>query len=184
VIGVAVFQNWVDFVEGETGSSGETCVTCDVDRTEEVFVKVEDPLYVENETPEAKSFPPVTTEHEGPPNEQLDVHGAESRYSCNIGSSKRTYICTVCNKPWSRKSDFRRHQRTHSDESPYFCDVCNKPFRHKGSLITHQRIHSGERPYICNVCNKEFINQSALARHRRIHTELRGFCGRWCWFRY
>jgi hypothetical protein len=61
---MGLFQDWVDFVEGGTGSSSETCVTCDVDSTEEGFIKVEDPLDLKDEIPEAESFPQITTEHE------------------------------------------------------------------------------------------------------------------------
>jgi hypothetical protein len=66
------------YVEGETGSYSETCVTCDVDRTEgisikveetidikeEVSVKVEEAIYIKDEIPEAIAFPPIKTEHE------------------------------------------------------------------------------------------------------------------------
>jgi hypothetical protein len=51
----------MDFVEGGTGSSSETC---DVDGIEEVSIKVDEAIDVKNEIPEAKSFPPITTEHE------------------------------------------------------------------------------------------------------------------------
>jgi hypothetical protein len=65
-------------VEGETGYCSETCVTCDVDGTEEVSIdveeaidiieevsiKVEDAVDIKNESPEAISFPPIKTEHE------------------------------------------------------------------------------------------------------------------------
>jgi hypothetical protein len=52
------------FVEGESGSCSETCVTCDVDATEEVNIKVEDPIDIKDEIPEAVSVPPIKTEHE------------------------------------------------------------------------------------------------------------------------
>ena len=55
---VVVLQNCMCFVERATGSCSETCVTCDVCGTEEVSVKVED------EIPEAISFPPIKTENE------------------------------------------------------------------------------------------------------------------------
>jgi len=65
------------FVEGETGSCNETCVTCDVDGTEEFSVKVEESICVKedvsfkveeaidmkDEIPEA-IIPPIKTEHE------------------------------------------------------------------------------------------------------------------------
>ena len=61
---VSVLQNGVDVVEGETGSYSETGVTCDVDGTEEVSIKVEDPTDIRDEIPEAITFPPIKTELE------------------------------------------------------------------------------------------------------------------------
>jgi len=49
------------FVEGEIGSCS---VTCDVGRTEEVTVKVEEAVDIKDEILEATSFPRIKTEHE------------------------------------------------------------------------------------------------------------------------
>ena len=54
----------MDFVEGETGSCSETCVTSNVVGTEEVSIKVEEAIDIKDEIPEAISFPPIKTEHE------------------------------------------------------------------------------------------------------------------------
>ena len=78
MICVVVLQNCMGFVEGETGSCSETCVTCDVDGTEEVSIKVEEAIDIKeefnikvveaidikDEIPEAITFPPVKSEHE------------------------------------------------------------------------------------------------------------------------
>ena len=61
---MAVLQNCMGFVDGETGSCSETCVMCDVEGTEEVSIKVEDELDIKDEMPEAISFPPIKTENE------------------------------------------------------------------------------------------------------------------------
>jgi hypothetical protein len=53
----------MDFVEGETDSCRETCLTSDVGGTEEVSIKVE-AIDIKDEIPEATSFPPIMTEHE------------------------------------------------------------------------------------------------------------------------
>jgi hypothetical protein len=45
-------------MEGAAGSGSETCVTCNVCGTEEVGIKVEDDI------PEAISFPPIKSENE------------------------------------------------------------------------------------------------------------------------
>jgi hypothetical protein len=57
-----VLQNGMGFVEGETGSCSQTGVTCDVDGTEEVSMKVEDAI--KDEIPEDITFPPLKTEQE------------------------------------------------------------------------------------------------------------------------
>jgi hypothetical protein len=67
----------MDFEEGETGYCSETCLTCDVDGTEEFSVKDEDTVdikeeasikfeavYIKDEIPEAIISPPIRTEHE------------------------------------------------------------------------------------------------------------------------
>jgi hypothetical protein len=78
VICVVLLQDSMGFVEGETGYCSETCVMCDVDRTEEVSIKVEDPLDINeevsikvednmdinNEIPEPIPVPPIKSEHE------------------------------------------------------------------------------------------------------------------------
>jgi len=64
MICVVVLQNYVGFVEGETGSCSETCVTCDIDGTEEVSIKLEDAIDIKVEIPEFVSVPLIKTEQE------------------------------------------------------------------------------------------------------------------------
>ena len=78
MIRVVVLQNCMGFVEGDTGSCSEACVTCDVDGTEEVSMKVEDAIDIKEEVSfkveegvdikdeilEAISFPSIKTERE------------------------------------------------------------------------------------------------------------------------
>ena len=49
MICVVVLQNDMGYVEGETGYCSETCVTCDVDWTEEVSIKVEEAIDIKEE---------------------------------------------------------------------------------------------------------------------------------------
>ena len=53
MICVLVLQNCMGFVEGATGSYSETCVKYDVDRTEEVSIKVEEAIDIKDEIEEA-----------------------------------------------------------------------------------------------------------------------------------
>jgi hypothetical protein len=52
------------YADGETGSYSETCITCDVDGTEEVRIKVEEAIDIKDEFPEAISVLTIKTEHE------------------------------------------------------------------------------------------------------------------------
>ena len=61
---MVLLQNSLGFVDGGTGSCNETCVTCDVDGTEEVSIIVEEEIDIKNEMPEAIKFPPIKTENE------------------------------------------------------------------------------------------------------------------------
>ena len=64
MICVVVLQSSLGFVECGTGSYSETCVTCDVDGTEEVSIKVEEDIEIKDEMAEAETFPPIKTENE------------------------------------------------------------------------------------------------------------------------
>jgi len=48
---MAVLQNCIDFEEDGTGSCSETCVKCDVDGTEKIFIKQE-AIDIEDDIPE------------------------------------------------------------------------------------------------------------------------------------
>jgi hypothetical protein len=77
MICVVLLQDYMSCVEGETGSSGETDVTCGVDGTREVGIKVEDSIdikeevgikfeavYIKDEVAETTGCPPFETDHE------------------------------------------------------------------------------------------------------------------------
>jgi hypothetical protein len=61
---LVVLQICLDFVEGTTGSCSETCVTFDVDGTEEVSIKVEEAIDMKDEMPESVKCPPIKIENE------------------------------------------------------------------------------------------------------------------------
>jgi len=62
MICVVVLQNCMGFVDGETESCSDTCVTCDDDGTEEVSIKVEEAIHIKAEIPEPISFPSIKSE--------------------------------------------------------------------------------------------------------------------------
>ncbi|XP_060993717.1 histone-lysine N-methyltransferase PRDM9-like [Dama dama] len=76
-----------------------------------------------------------------------------------------------CGQVFSQKSDFVRHQRTHTGEKPYVCRECGRSFHRKSTLIRHRRTHTGEKPYVCGECGRSFSQKSVLITHQRTHTD-------------
>ena len=59
----------------------------------------------------------------------------------------------------------------HDDKSrPYLCTVCDKRFTRKYNLNVHRRIHTEEHVYRCSVCEGSFSSQRGLRCHKTIHT--------------
>ncbi|XP_048224659.1 zinc finger protein 793-like isoform X5 [Perognathus longimembris pacificus] len=108
--------------------------------------------------------------------------------SCTVYKRKRVpptekpHVCGECGKAFCYKSEFIRHQRSHTGEKPYGCAECGKAFSHKSTLIKHQRIHTGVRPFECFFCGKAFTQKSHRTEHQRTHTGERPFvcavCGK------
>ncbi|CAO3586564.1 unnamed protein product [Absidia cylindrospora] len=53
----------------------------------------------------------------------------------------------------------------------YVCSVCQKRFSRPSALQTHAYIHSGEKPFKCHVrgCGRRFSVVSNLRRHYKVH---------------
>ncbi|XP_047468538.1 zinc finger protein 480-like [Penaeus chinensis] len=119
---------------------------------------------------------------------QLKVKATLSRFVCEVCGKKfshksninihmrvhtkeKPYSCDICKKAFSQISDLTRHMRVHTKEKPYSCDICDKAFTQKSDLGKHMRVHTKEKPYNCEICKKAFSQINDLTRHMRVHTK-------------
>jgi hypothetical protein len=64
--------------------------------------------------------------------------------------------------------------RLDTSNRKYVCTMCNKRFTRPSTLTTHMNSHTGERPYPCEAvgCNWRFTVLSNLKRHTKICPHL------------
>ncbi|XP_075237800.1 uncharacterized protein LOC142334018 [Lycorma delicatula] len=96
------------------------------------------------------------------------------------GSTKKNYICNVCQKSFNRKYDLKRHFNRHIKEKNYICNFCQKSFYQSSDLKIHLNIHTKEKNYICNFCQKIFNCYSNLKVHVNLHTKEKKYICNLC----
>ncbi|XP_068179120.1 zinc finger protein 461-like [Antennarius striatus] len=92
----------------------------------------------------------------------------QSRKTSN--TSKKSYVCTICKRGYTRRNTLARHMKIHSGVKPYSCITCGKNFVENFHLTEHMRIHTGEKPHSCKTCGKHFSVKSSLIQHMKKHT--------------
>ncbi|XP_071321798.1 zinc finger and BTB domain-containing protein 26-like [Trachinotus anak] len=77
----------------------------------------------------------------------------------------RQYLCLVCGKGFSQKTNLSRHIHVHTGVKPFRCPLCHKTFSQKAPLQDHLNLHTGDRPHKCNYCAVHFVHKPGLRRH-------------------
>jgi len=65
------------------------------------------------------------------------VDGNVSTYQRWSKAFKR-FVCTRCNKPFTRKFDLQRHMKMHARGKEFQCGICHKTFHRKDKKIEHE----------------------------------------------
>lgn len=50
-------------------------------------------------------------------------------------------------------------------KGPFYCSVCDRPFKRKSDMSRHSRIHLKVKPFNCFYCDKGFTRIDSLSRH-------------------
>jgi len=86
------------------------------------------------------------------------------RWLKNIKSAKNNF--TAHGRCSRSSQEPVKHVQSHSRKT-FICDLCDKPFSRPQHLKVHMRVHTVEKPYKCLLCNRSCSTSSNLRQHKR-----------------
>lgn len=107
---------------------------------------------------ESSPCPAAPTNSSDKPSE---VEGVDSTYC-------KTFVCNVCEQPFSSIKDLSGHITEHATDWPFKCEFCVQLFGDAPALLAHRTtLHGVGRIFVCSVCSKEFAFLCNLQQHQK-----------------
>ncbi|KAL8613314.1 hypothetical protein ACOMHN_052554 [Nucella lapillus] len=80
----------------------------------------------------------------------------------------KTFVCDLCSVAFSSQSAMQAHGRTaHAKRFPYICSVCEKGFTIREQYRDHVNMHNNVQAHFCPGCSRPFTFKSNLRKHLR-----------------
>ena len=88
------------------------------------------------------------------------------------------YICNLVHIESSFEVKVEADVAEHIDKGSFYCTVCDKWFTKKWNWKVHRKLHTGEDLFACTQCERRFPNQRYLRKHMNDHcSEFRSVMG-------
>ncbi|KAL5281764.1 hypothetical protein ACFFRR_005232 [Megaselia abdita] len=92
-----------------------------------------------------------------------------------VHQQDKPYICVLCMKGFTRRTDLKKHAYFHTGVKPFKCSICSKTFSRNTNLTKHMKTHSNSnavKSYLshsCDKCPRNFVTHIELLRHQKSH---------------
>jgi DNA-directed RNA polymerase subunit RPC12/RpoP len=105
-------------------------------------------------------------------------------------SKKRSHVCQICYKTFTRSHGLVSHMRLHLGLKLYVCETCGKDFADRSNwnkhmrrclepphacMLKHTKPKRPIKKYVCKTCGKPGLSSSNLTVHMRTHTKERPY---------
>ncbi|XP_063799591.1 PR domain zinc finger protein 2 isoform X2 [Pseudophryne corroboree] len=80
----------------------------------------------------------------------------------------KTFVCNVCELPFTSIKDLAKHLVVHAEEWPFKCEFCVQLFKDSSYLSEHRSmLHGVGKIFVCSICKKEFAFLCNLQQHQQ-----------------